>query len=89
MEKKEEYDFYSLGMKYSLEQHEKVEDMIEDYRLNYGGEAAQQFALGVTKGLEVFKSLVSSTSKNQAYDDEPEDASELFDNARDDLRNYR
>ena len=83
MEKKEGYDFYSLGMKYSLEQKEKVEDMIEDYRLNYGGEAAKKFALGVTKGLEAFQSIRAT------YFIEPEDSSELFDNSKNDLRSYR
>ncbi len=84
MEKdKEKYDFYGLGMKYSLEQHEKVEDMIEDYRLNYGGEAAREFALGVTKGLEAFKSLKIDDAMG------PLDVSELYDNKPDDLRHYR
>ena len=85
MEKEEKYDFYGLGIKYGQEQYEKVEDMIEDYRINYGGEAAREFALGVTKGLEAFKSL----RRVIASGGEPEDPSELFDNARDDLRNYR
>ena len=83
MEKKEEYDFFGLGMKYSQLGAQELENRAEDYRINYGGEAAEQFVKGAMKGLEAYKAIAAT------YFMDAEDPSKLFDNSRDDLRNYR